>query len=339
MSIILNSNRFIRNTILLILLVAAMLSILYFNVYQPENDHESLIRIIYGLIMTAGLWGGCIIIVSFLWKKFPWQESPLKHLFIEVFAIFAYTIIYSFLVYTLTEYFFQLDFEGNILYEAFNTILITFFITALHESVFFYRQWTENFSKSIKLEKENIEANYEALKANLNPHFLFNSLNSLSNLVDDNPKATEYISNLSDFLRYLLKNDEKELVELHEELEVLQKYIILQKLRFEEALIVNLDIIHPESYVLPPLVLQILVENSIKHNEVSSEKPLIIEISNDDQYIFIKNNKNTKLGVDSTGVGLQNIIDRYKLFTSLSVEIESTNDSFSVKVPVISIKS
>jgi two-component system LytT family sensor kinase len=243
------------------------------------------------------------------------------------------------LVYTLTEYFFQLDFEGNILYEAFNTILITFFITALHESVFFYRQWTENFSKSIKLEKENIEANYEALKANLNPHFLFNSLNSLSNLVDDNPKATEYISNLSDFLRYLLKNDEKELVELHEELEVLQKYIILQKLRFEEALIVNLDIIHPESYVLPPLVLQILVENSIKHNEVSSEKPLIIEISNDDQYIFIKNNKNTKLGVDSTGVGLQNIIDRYKLFTSLSVEIESTNDSFSVKVPVISIKS
>lgn len=339
MNIIHNRKRFLINTILLIILVAGILSTLYYLIDQPENGLDSIFRVIHGLIMTGGLWVGCILIVKYLWKRFPWQESPLKHLLIEIVLIFFYTMTFSFLAYSLMKHFFDLNFSVNIFYDAFTTLLITFFITALYESVFFYRQWTENFSKSIKLEKENIEANYEALKANLNPHFLFNSLNSLSNLVDDNPKATEYIANLSEFLRYLLKNDDKELVELDEEILVLQKYIQLQKLRFEEDLKVSIKLVNSELYALPPLVLQLLVENCLKHNEVSGEKPLLIEISNNNQFIVIKNNINPKLGVKSTGKGLQNIKDRYKLFTSLSVEIETSDELFMVKVPLLKIKS
>lgn len=180
-----------RNQITLILIVGAIISGLFFISYGTKTATEALKGIGHGLTLTAGLWLGCMSIVQYLWKKFPWEQKPVPHLVLEILLILAYTIIFSF-----TLYFFEVRLKifppvEDLFAQAFSTILITFLITSIHESIYFYWQWKYNFSKSIRLKRDNIEAKYETLKAQVNPHFLFNSLNSLTTLVDDNKPAVE----------------------------------------------------------------------------------------------------------------------------------------------------
>jgi LytS/YehU family sensor histidine kinase len=205
--------------------------------------------------------------------------------------------------------------------------------------VFFYHQWIQNFSKSIRLEKDNIQANYETLKTQVNPHFLFNSLNSLTNLVDDNPKAVEYIQHLSEFLRYMLGSRNKDLVYLKDEIVVLEHYFELQKTRFLDNLTV--DILIPDRFLLytvPPLVLQMLAENCMKHNVISSESPLKISIQAENDYVTVTNNLKRKSEVNSTGQGLNNIIERYRYFTDKEVKIKETADHYQVSVPLMIVE-
>jgi LytS/YehU family sensor histidine kinase len=227
----------------------------------------------------------------------------------------------------------------NLGLQAFVTLLITYLITGIHEMVYFYNQWISNFSKSVRLEKDRIEARYESLKTQINPHFLFNSLNSLTSLVDENPQAVAYIQNLSGFLRYLLGSREKDLVYLRDELEVLMQYYDIQKTRFMENLVISVDI--PEKYhlyTLPPLVLQMLVENCIKHNVISSEKPLDISVAAENESITVRNNLQRKTDVQSTGQGLKNIRERYRYFTSRGVIIRETDKEFSVSIPLLVVE-
>ena len=220
--------------------------------------------------------------------------------------------------------------------EVFITFLITFLVTAIHESVFFYQQWKYNFSRSVRLEKENLEARYEALRTQINPHFLFNSLNGLSSMVEGNKTAVEYVHNLSGLLRYMLKSGERELVFLSEEMEIVKSYLSLQKTRFGGSLNVSISIPDALSrYVLPPLTLQILVENCIKHNIISRERPLHIEIKADRESIVVINNLQVKGGVASTGHGLRNIKGRYSFFTKSEVEISEGDGFFGVKIPLL----
>jgi LytS/YehU family sensor histidine kinase len=227
----------------------------------------------------------------------------------------------------------------NLYFEIVVTNLITFFITALHEAAFFYKQWKLHFSKSVKLEKDNIEAKYETLKAQVNPHFLFNSLNSLTSIVEDNQHAVNYIQNLSEFLRYVLKSRDKELVPLSDELEILNKYVSLQKSRFNKNLNVIIDINKDLGhFALPPLVLQMLVENCIKHNIISGEKPLFITIEAYSGWIHVENNLQKKNPAESTGNGLRNIVERYRFFTKNDVKILETDSTFKVSVPLLHFK-
>jgi sensor histidine kinase YesM len=323
----------------LIVLVAAFLTGVYFLAESPNSNQETIFRIMHGFIMTAGLWLGCITIVTWLWSKFPWQEAPIKHLILEIVLIFIYTISFSSLLYLIQKSIWGYSPQLNLVYDIFLTLLITYFITALHEAVFFYRQWKLNFSKSVKLQRDNIEANYEALKNQVNPHFLFNSLNSLTGMVDDNPEAVEYITNLSDFLRYLLKSNEKELVTLKEETEIAERYLKLQKSRFGDTLVTVINISQEyHNLYLPPLSLQMLVENCIKHNIVSSNIPLKIEIFTENKYLLVRNNLNLKKGSTSTGQGLKNIRNRYSLFTGQEIEVSKSNKTFTVKLPLLSIE-
>jgi LytS/YehU family sensor histidine kinase len=181
-----------------------------------------------------------------------------------------------------------------------------------------------------------MEARYETLRSQINPHFLFNSLNSLTAMVDGNPKAIEYLGNLTELLRYMLKSHEKELVLVSEELDVLKNYIHLQKLRFGDNLLIDLDV--PESalqYALPPLALQMLVENAIKHNIITHENPLKISIAADTEAITVENNLQRKENDRLSGQGLNNIMGRYRLFTTRSVKVEETLDSFKVALPIL----
>mgnify|MGYP003611153949 CR=1 FL=1 len=217
------------------------------------------------------------------------------------------------------------------------TVLITFLIVTIHEAIYFYRQWKFNFSKSVSLEKDNIEARYNALKSQVNPHFLFNSLNSLIALLENNRTAEQYVQNLSEYLRYVLLSNEKQEVSLQEELEVVEKFIQLQQLRFNDNLEVTIRI-HPESLQrkIPPLALQMLVDNCIKHNIISSNHPLNIEIYDDFHSITVRNNKQLKRTEESTGQGLKNIEGRYRFVSGDAVKISSDKHQFAVTIPLIS---
>jgi hypothetical protein len=330
-------NSFNKILLGLIPLVGIVIAGVYLISFGISDASYSIKTAIHGITMTAGIWLGCMSIVIILWKKFPWEEKPLLHLFIEIPAILIYTLLFSFGMYLLERKFLHIPEMLNVGIEIFMTILITFFITAIYESVFFYRQWKYNFSKSVRLEKDNLEAKYEALRAQINPHFLFNSLNSLSSMVEDNKPVVEYIQNLSVLLRYMMKSGENELVLLSEEIEILMSYISLHLTRFNGSLEIKVDI--PDTlkkHVVPPLVLQMLVENCMKHNVISRDKPLKVEITADNEFITVTNNLQRKTGVTSTGQGLDNISGRYGFFTSVKVEVIENDEIFKVKVPLLS---
>ena len=323
----------------LLIPIAGLALSVFWLIFMPENVNTSSVGlyILTGMINTFGIWVGCMTIVWILWIKFPWEQKPLLHLIIEVPAIIIYTLAFSYALYhVLLHYYLVKEYKGDMGSEIAMSIVITLLITCIHEAYFFYQQWKLNFSKSIKLEKDNINAKYEALKAQINPHFLFNSLNSLVTLVDGNDIATGYIMDLSDFLRYILKSREREVVLVREETEVLKKYINLQKARFGENLKIKLNIDEKYyHYALPPLVLQMLVENCIKHNIISKSKPLEVILYVKDESVFIENNIQKREDVSSTGNGLRNITERYNFLTTKNVEIKQTNSKFTVSVPIV----
>jgi two-component system LytT family sensor kinase len=318
--------------------VGILLGILYNITYG--NEGLNFVKLLFPSIFnTLILWGGSMFIVAFCWKHFPWEVTPVKHLTLEILLIVLLLLVFicgMALYYSNKE---QLPFSevlqqnsGDILF----TVLITFLIVTIHEAIYFYRQWKHNFSKSISLEKDNLEASYNALKAQVNPHFLFNSLNSLMTLIDNNPKAELYVQNLSEYLRYVLLSSEKREVTLSEELENLEKFFQLQHLRFNENLIVSIQI-HPEVLHLkiPPLALQMLVDNCIKHNIISSNHPLKIEIEDHYTTITVRNNKQLKKTDVSTGQGLKNIEGRYRFITGEHPTIISDDKQFAVTIPLI----
>lgn len=342
-----NMNKeFINNKWMLIVipLVGITISLVYFLAKIAPLEHQAYYYILHSIVFTAGLWIGCLFIVTFLWKKYPWEHHPVKHLIIEVIALLLYTNLFSLGIFSLEKSLLMFN-ESDLLHEnivmgAFITNLITFFITTLHEAVFFYKQWKYNFSKSARLEKDNIEAKYETLKSQINPHFLFNSLNSLTTLVDDNNEAVDYIQNLSEFLRYVLKSRDRELVLVRDEVLMLQKYMSLQKSRFRNNLVVSLQI--PENYYhysLPPLVLQMLFENCIKHNIISKDKPLEIAVFVENEAIVVRNNLQKKQEVAGTGQGLNNIVARFGFFTDRGVKISNNSGAyFTVEIPLLTVE-
>ncbi|MEZ5071117.1 MAG: histidine kinase [Bacteroidales bacterium] len=288
------------------------------------------------LSMTGGIWLICRSYVIFLWRRFPWEKEPIRHILLEVLGIGILSTVYGFGLHRLEG---AIGMNVNIEHlgmEILITLLITYLITGIHEMVYFYLQWIRNFSRSVKLEKDNIEARYETLKAQINPHFLFNSLNSLSALVEDKPDALTFIRHLSGFLRSILGSRDKDLVYLKDELSTLDHYLELQKSRFGEKLRTDLDV--PDKfllYCLPPLALQMVVENCIKHNVISAEHELRIRITVETDALLVENNLRKKTGVDSTGQGLKNIRDRYRHFTTRELRITETEHRFQVRLPLL----
>jgi len=183
----------------------------------------------------------------------------------------------------------------------------------------------------------NLGAQYELLKQQVNPHFLFNSLNTLKSMVDmQDPHSSEFILKLSDFYRFTLESRKMDLIPLCEELNILESYTFLLKARFEEGFEVE-DTISRDCYQIgiPPFTLQLLIENCIKHNIVSLEKPLVIKLYNDENFIIVENKIQLKRGEISTGVGLDNINQRFMHLIQKEIKIEKTETIFKVKIPII----
>ncbi|HEX8462815.1 MAG TPA: histidine kinase, partial [Segetibacter sp.] len=190
-----------------------------------------------------------------------------------------------------------------------------------------------------QIEKEKIKSQFETLKSQVNPHFLFNSFNTLISVIEEDPEsAVVYVEHLSDLYRKIVTYRDKDTITIQEELAIIADYFFIQKKRFGESL-VFLNKLAEEAlttYMIAPLTLQLLVENAVKHNAISSETPLVIELITDGKFLQVKNNLNPKLTKEKgEGMGLQNIQNRYKLLTGEGVLIDKTETHFVVNIPLL----
>lgn len=216
--------------------------------------------------------------------------------------------------------------------------IISFTVTGSSYMIYLIRRQQQNTREIQELRLENIRNQYEALKNQLNPHMLFNSLNTLRSLIREEPdKAQDYTQQISNVLRYMLQANESKYVTLAEELEFIEAYTFLLKMRYEDNLEFEFDIPRPDhSYLLPPMSLQLLIENAVKHNEISSQKPLRIRISRTDTGVSVCNPVQRKLtSSGGTGIGLDNLSKRYRLLFDREITIVSDAGRFCVTIPLI----
>lgn len=216
--------------------------------------------------------------------------------------------------------------------------VFTFIVLLIVHFVYLYKWYQENKLKEQKVIAGNASAKFESLKNQIDPHFLFNSLNVLSSLIEENPdNAQKFTTSLSKIYRYVLEQKDKELVSVEEELAFAKTYMNLLKMRFENSISYELPINynHPEAKVVP-LSLQLLLENTIKHNSASEQKPLYIKIYIENNYLVIENNLQKKEVLqDRNGVGLQNIVARYALISERKVLIDENESAFRVLIPIL----
>ncbi|MFO7672204.1 MAG: 2TM domain-containing protein [Lutibacter sp.] len=284
----------------------------------------------------------------FLEEKFTWKEHSQKRLIIGAFGSVILTMIGLVILRFVTlvailrnpiESF--LSDPSAKAYYSFG-LGMTIIISLVFHSIIFYKALTEKKVKEQQIVAKTETAKYESLKSQIDPHFLFNSLNVLTSLIGENPKLAEkFTTKLSKVYRYVLEQKNKDLIELDEELTFAKTYMELLKMRFENA--VTFDIPEKASdsdYKILPLSLQLLLENTIKHNVVSEENPLKVTIREENGYLVVSNNFNPKTIMENgTKIGLKNIIERYHLITLKKVLVEKTNENFIVKLPLLTQKT
>jgi sensor histidine kinase YesM len=285
---------------------------------------------------------GMIFITNTLEKKLPWLKNPVKRLIYQVLALTLFSgLIMSlgfFIWISLTEDLsFALALE-DILPALKVTYIFMFLSLLLGNTILFFKNWKEATIQQEELKRAHLALQYQSLKDQVRPHFLFNSLSSLVTLINtDTEKATLFVHKLSDVYRYVLEQRENELVPLQEELGFLEDYIYLQKIRFGVNLQVDNQLELDLKRMVIPLSLQMLVENAIKHNEVSADHPLHIEIlSTGQNHIIIKNSLQKKeVSEDSLGMGLNNLRTRLAFFSEESLQVIEEPEAFIVKIPTI----
>lgn len=286
--------------------------------------------------LWVALWWGNAFVSQWMDNLFSWHKEPVKRLIAGLVGMTVYTVgaVYGILY---TFYFaFGFDVGDQLQGTFFSTIIITLIITMFMTGRAFLLNWKQSAVDAERLQRESVEAQYNSLRSQVNPHFLFNSLNALTSLVyQDQDKAVKFIKQLSTVYRYVLDTRDKELVSLNEELDFLHSYLFLQQIRFGEKLKLNINV--SGDGLVAPLVLQMLVENAIKHNIISEDQPLAIRVYRENGMLIVENNLQKKSipSDESTGAGLENIKRRYSFLTAIPVKVEDNSQAFKVSVPIL----
>lgn len=310
------------------------------SVNQPSNYFA--LKILFSFITTAVLFYGCAGIIHFLNKCVTWKRSVPLRIFLEIILIFSFATLAQIGIlkafsYTDLQYCQELStavYFENILFG--NTI--TLIVVTLIEGNYFLQQWKHSLQQAEKAKQESIKSQFNSLKSQLDPHFLFNSLNVLSSLIrKDIDKAELFIDDFAKVYRYVLEVKNEMVVDLGSELDFLKAYINLQQIRFGDALQLKMNL-NPSvlQNFVPPLSLQELVNNAIKHNEVLENKPLLIEVYNEEGMLVVKNNLQLRVDeVESTKLGLENLKKRYSLLNERLPEFSMNKNFFMAKIPIL----
>jgi len=313
-------------------------------VFECSDPRYYLYELLWSFCLAILLWEGNRWINHLLNRYVPWQKHPVQRVFVQTGLSLAFTAwITYFLISVLYNYLYQVElsflmFRKNLFINS----IISFLYSSIYAGEYFFSQWTKSLLETEKLKREQISAQYETLKNQINPHFLFNSLHTLIGLIHEDPElASEYGHHFAKVYRYVLEHRKEELVPLKKEIEIVRLYAFLLESRFGENLQIewSLDLEGQRKY-LPPLTLQMLIENAIKHNVISKEMPLKLEIKlNGSQRLLVRNNLQRKNSFEpSTQIGLDNIQKRYQYLSDHKVIISESRDHFSVELPLLDQK-
>ncbi|MEM1338938.1 MAG: 2TM domain-containing protein [Bacteroidota bacterium] len=301
-------------------------------------------QVIQAFIYSFGLTAVNSYYINAIETRYSWETTPKKRLWIGAMGSFVLTIITFGLLRFLLQYYYTgdslIDFlESESLATYISALIITLIAILFSHAFYFYRALQKQEVKEQKIIAGTASARFDALKNQLDPHFLFNSLNVLTSLIEEDPhQAQKFTTSLSKVYRYVLEQKNKDLVSVDEELNFARTYVRLLKMRFEDSIVFEIPekASFPEAKIVP-LSLQLLLENAVKHNVVTSSKPLHIKVVENNGNLVVSNNLQEKQVVKkSSGVGLQNIKQRYSILTDKEVAIDKTNTQFSVQLPMLS---
>ncbi|MES2576772.1 MAG: 2TM domain-containing protein [Bacteroidota bacterium] len=330
---------------------AIKLTLIIFAVIQLVNvimgsevyfGKRLLVNFLFTMMYTFSLYASNMFLFwkldSYFEDKFSVKRLTLGFIgsFLVSLAVIFLMHLFEEVVYNKNSFDYFLANEKPSSYLA--SIIITFFVTLSIYTISFYKAYNENKVKEQKIIAGTANAKFESLKNQIDPHFLFNSLNVLSSLIEENPdNAQRFTISLSKIYRYVLEQKDKELVSVEEELAFAKTYMNLLKMRFENSLFYELPTtaINPDAKVVP-LSLQLLLENTVKHNVVSEQRPLHIRIYVEGDYLAVQNDYQKKEVLqERQGVGLQNIVNRYGIITNRKVLIIQNEKTFTVKIPLL----
>lgn len=305
------------------------------------NAHQEYLE---ALSYTAAYWFFNRYLMIVLRKRFNAFSDTLKRFAIQMALIAVGAPVISIAIGTFFNFFWKMLgssdlFEPTFLQGLGSTYILTFAVAMFYDTIYFFHKYKEAIVEKEKIQLAHIQGQLENLRNQINPHFLFNSLNTLMNLIPTDPdRAMGYLDKLSRFYRYAVSNQEQQLVPLRTELDNLKIYADLLRERFHDGIQITLPEDVPTNAQILPLCLQLLIENAVKHNVVSTKKPLHVdvEIMENGRAIRVKNNIQKKIReADSTGMGLKNIRTRLAFFTQESLEVKEVEGAFAVVVPLI----
>lgn len=337
---------FIKGIVVAIVIFFTAISLEYFFGRMVVFNRSLLIEVLHYLLYGVVLTAINSVYFDYLNRKFAWskhQKLQKFRLAVGFFGSVFFTIIGVFFIRVfLGMVVGQKTFQAFIASENVGhyvvTLIITMIVSLVFHVIYFYKSSQEKKVVEQKIIASSATAQLESLKNQIDPHFLFNSLNVLSSLIEENPDmAQRFTTSLSKVYRYVLDQKDKELVSLKEELDFAVTYMKLLQMRFENSIEFHLPEI-PEDYPgkVVPLSLQLLLENSIKHNLASEQKPLKIEIIIANDQLLVRNNLQKKESLSNRkGVGISNIVQRYDLLTQRKVVIETTNQYFDIYLPIL----
>ena len=324
-------------------LIGFLIPQLFFNLTPWNNWDVFPQEWLEALLYTVAFW--MTFRYSMLWtrKRYPrFDQARLRFRLMLIIYILAVPVVNFLLesVFSVCNFTGGLDHFDPGMYKGFlTTYFISFSIIACYEAIYYYAQLKDSISEKEEAKQAHIRSELQGLRNQVNPHFLFNSLNTLMHIVGEDPKlARRFLQRLSKVYRYILESRNEPLIPLKEELEFIRSYIFLQEERFRGNLQVDMNVdelFYP--YQIVPLSLQILFENAIKHNIISKQNPLHIDVYiNEDLQLVVSNNLQRKNQViHSTQVGLENISKRYRYFTDKEIDIHEDGSAFTVAIPLI----
>lgn len=298
---------------------------------------------LYFMVIAFLIWYGNRWILIFLQDKVNWLNNPFKKVFYLVTSNIVYT---SAVLFLFVSVWFAVILGENIDWRKihFNILICVvcvFFITHIYETFFLIKARESDKINEEQLERAKIQAELQALKNQIDPHFMFNSLNNLTHLIDVSPEiAKKYVEDLADVYRYILRNKDNKLVLLEDEIIFLNRYFSLLSLRYSENLVLWINLTKEDylKYLIPPVSIMTAVENAVKHNEVSEENPLELEIELSNDSLIITNKINIKNSVrESSKIGLKNLAERYKIITGKEINFNSDKGYFILYLPMLKL--